>query len=65
MIYFNRELQDKVHGLFFESLANGGVLCLGMKENLQFTEVNDKYLVLDAKNRIFKKKYQFNNTVGE
>jgi chemotaxis protein methyltransferase CheR len=61
MIYFNRELQDKVHLLFLESLVNGGFLCLGMKENLQFTEVKERYTALDLKNKIFKKKYQFNN----
>jgi chemotaxis protein methyltransferase CheR len=58
MIYFNKDLQNKVHALFLKSLVNGGILCLGMKENIQFTEVNDKYTVLDKKNRIYKKRYQ-------
>ena len=32
MIYFDRALQDKVHGLFYESLVTFGVLALGAKE---------------------------------
>ena len=61
MIYFNKELQNKVHSLFYESLVHGGILCLGMKESVQFTSYADKYSVLNEKNRIYKKKYQFNN----
>jgi len=57
LIYFNKDLQNKVHALFFNSLVNGGALCLGMKESLQFTEVDNKYMVLDKNNRIYKKKY--------
>jgi len=36
---------------------NGGVLCLGSKESLRFTDFHDMYAVLDDKQRIFKKKY--------
>lgn len=57
MIYFNKDLQNKVNSLFLNSLTNGGVLCLGMKESLQFTDVYNKYIELDKKNKIFKKKY--------
>ncbi|HEY8400522.1 MAG TPA: protein-glutamate O-methyltransferase CheR [Cytophagaceae bacterium] len=57
MIYFNKDLQNKVHGLFYESLVNGGILCLGLKESLQFTNVHDKYLALDKKHKIYKKRY--------
>ncbi|MCR6641630.1 MAG: protein-glutamate O-methyltransferase CheR [Sporocytophaga sp.] len=56
MIYFNKELQEKVHELFFESIANGGFLCLGMNESLPATIIN-KYSTFDVKNKIFKKKY--------
>jgi len=37
LIYFNRELQDKVIKLFVDSLPGGGILCLGSKESLQFS----------------------------
>jgi len=57
LIYFDNTLQNKVQKLFLESLINGGILCLGTKESLRFTEFYEKYSELDKKQRIFKKKY--------
>lgn len=57
LIYFDRELQNKVLKLLSESLINGGVLCLGTKESLRFSEVFLSFTELDKKQRIFKKKY--------
>ena len=57
LIYFERDLQNKVQKLFYNSLINGGILCLGSKEGLRFTELYDAYTELDKKQRIFKKKY--------
>ena len=57
LIYFDRKLQNNVQTLFHNSLMNGGVLCLGSKESLRFTDFHDAYSVLDEKQRIFKKKY--------
>ena len=57
LIYFDRDLQNKVQTLFYNSLINGGILCLGSKEGLRFTNMHDKYTELDNKQRIFKKKY--------
>ncbi len=56
LIYFNRELQNRALGLFTESLVHGGFLCLGTKEDLQFTDVSGQYDVVDDKARIYKKK---------
>ncbi len=56
LIYFNRDLQNRVLGLITESLVHGGFLCLGTKEDLQFTDVHVRYEVVDAKARLFKKK---------
>ncbi|OGQ97165.1 MAG: chemotaxis protein CheR [Deltaproteobacteria bacterium RIFOXYD12_FULL_57_12] len=56
LIYFNRDLQNRALGLFTESLVHGGFLCLGAKEDLRFTEVSDRYEVVDLKARIYKKK---------
>jgi chemotaxis protein methyltransferase CheR len=56
LIYFNRDLQNKVFKLFFESLINGGILCLGTKETMMFSENANKYTQLHNLN-IFKKKY--------
>lgn len=55
LIYFNRELQDKVLKLFNESLITGGFLALGTKETIQFSSVNNKYSTISKNNKIFKK----------
>ena len=57
LIYFENSLQNKVQKLFYDSLIYGGILCLGSKESLQFTDFYEKYMELDKKQRIFKKKY--------
>ena len=57
LIYFDKNLQNKVQTLFYNSLINGGVLCLGSKESLRFSDIYDQYIELDTKQRIFKKKY--------
>jgi len=56
LIYFNWELQNRALRLFTESLAHGGFLCLGTKEDLRFTEVNDQYEAVDRKAKIFRKR---------
>ena len=58
LIYFDRELQDKVIRLFVDSLPGGGILCLGSKENLQFSDHWDQFNPLIPKERIYIKKYQ-------
>lgn len=55
LIYFNRELQDRVIRLFYDSLVHGGILCLGMKESLLFSNYQDRFKTLDSKNKIFQK----------
>ena len=55
LIYFNRELQNRALGLFTESLVHGGFLCLGSKEDLQFTQVSADYAAIDARARIYKR----------
>lgn len=57
LIYFNSTLQNRVHGLFHRSLVNGGILCLGRKEALQFSNYHDCFTCLDRHQRIYKKKY--------
>lgn len=56
LIYFNRELQNRALGLFTESLVDGGFLCLGTKEDIQFTAASGDYEELDRQARIFTKK---------
>lgn len=55
MIYFNRELQARVHQLLYDSLAVGGVLGVGARESLQFTPREDCYDVLDRAERLYRK----------
>jgi chemotaxis protein methyltransferase CheR len=55
LIYFNRELQNRALRLFTESLVHGGFLCLGTREDLRFTEVEDQYEAVNRKAKIFKK----------
>jgi len=56
LIYFNRELQDKVLQLFYDSLCPGGFLCLGSKENIKFSAVTDKFETVSEREKIYRKK---------
>ncbi|MBL0882554.1 MAG: protein-glutamate O-methyltransferase CheR [Chitinophagaceae bacterium] len=56
MIYFNKQLQNKVLKLFYESLSSLGFIGLGMKESLLFSEYRSKYTVIDGSVKIFRKK---------
>ena len=56
LIYFNRELQDAVLQMFWESLDHGGYLCLGNNESISFTSVEKRFDVVDAQARIYKKR---------
>ncbi|AEI44570.1 CheR family methyltransferase [Paenibacillus mucilaginosus] len=55
LIYFDRNLQDKVLGLFGRSLGHRGFLCLGSKESLDFADNGDQFEPLVPKWRIFRK----------
>lgn len=56
LIYFNHELQNHVLEMFWESLENGGYLCLGDMETIAFTSVEDRFDIVDNQARIFKKR---------
>jgi chemotaxis protein methyltransferase CheR len=55
MIYFNKELQDRVHTLLFSSLVRLGVLGLGRKESLRFTPHEDAFTELDRTERLYRR----------
>jgi chemotaxis protein methyltransferase CheR len=55
MIYFDRPLQDRVHALFYESLAPFGVLGLGQRESIRFTPYEDRYETLAEQERLYRK----------
>lgn len=54
LIYFDKELQDKVLRLFDDSLDQLGYLALGSKETLRFTSISKKY-VPAGKEKIWRK----------
>jgi len=55
LIYFDKELQDKVLTLFDESLEKLGFLVLGSKENIRFSSIAAKYKQLENKEKIWRK----------
>jgi chemotaxis protein methyltransferase CheR len=55
MIYFNRRLQDRVLGLFHESLCHRGFLGLGSKESIDFSAYGDRFEPLAKRERLFRK----------
>lgn len=57
LIYFDKMLQNKVLKLFNESLSHGGILCLGTKESLGSTSLEERFIELDKKERIFQKSF--------
>jgi chemotaxis protein methyltransferase CheR len=55
LIYFDKPLQTRVHGLFYESLVTFGVLCLGSKESLRFSDFEQCYEQLSGSEKIYRK----------
>ena len=55
LIYFNRALQDRVHRLLYDSLANFGVLGLGARETLFLTPLEDCYEEVVAPHRLYRR----------
>jgi chemotaxis protein methyltransferase CheR len=55
MIYFNRRLQDRVLGLFHESLCHRGFLGLGSKESIEFSSHADRFELLARRERLYRK----------
>ncbi|MEJ2544168.1 MAG: protein-glutamate O-methyltransferase CheR [Calditrichaceae bacterium] len=55
LIYFNKNLQNRSIGLFHDSLVRKGLLCLGIKESLRFTNYNDRFFELAREEKIYKK----------
>ena len=55
MIYFNRRLQNRVLGLFHESLCHRGFLGLGSKESIDFSSYAARFESLARRERLFRK----------
>jgi chemotaxis protein methyltransferase CheR len=55
LIYFDKPLQSRVHSLFYDSLAMFGVLVLGSKESLKFSEYESCYEQIEMPEKIYRK----------
>lgn len=55
MIYFDKDLQERVLNLFYESLALFGFLCLGTKESLYGHPIKEKFKIIDSNLNIYQK----------
>lgn len=55
LIYFDKDLQNKVLQLFDKSLENLGFLALGNKESLRFSSLAFKYKLVDNKEKVWRK----------
>jgi chemotaxis protein methyltransferase CheR len=55
MIYFNKDLQARVHNLLYDSLSMFGVFGIGNKESLKFTPRAAFYESLNDNDRLYRK----------
>lgn len=56
LIYFDKELQERVIGLFRDSLCDGGFLCLGSKESIRFSEYSRDFEDVALGEKIYRKR---------
>ncbi len=54
-IYFEADLQEKILGLFYNSLCPFGFLCLGSKETIRFPDFKSKFKVISPRENIYQK----------
>jgi chemotaxis protein methyltransferase CheR len=55
LIYFDRDLQNRVHTLFYDSLVMLGILALGSKESLRFSQYEPCYEKLHPREKLYRK----------
>lgn len=55
MIYFDKTLQERAHGLLHQSLARFGVLGLGDKESIRSSPHREHYEELNHKDRLYRR----------
>jgi chemotaxis protein methyltransferase CheR len=56
LIYFNEKLQNRVLNIFRDSLVFDGFFCLGNKESLRFSLIEQDMKTINDKARIYQKK---------
>jgi chemotaxis protein methyltransferase CheR len=55
LIYFNKNLQNRVINLFIDSLAPKGYLCLGLQESIKFTNFAGHFEEIARKEKIYRR----------
>jgi chemotaxis protein methyltransferase CheR len=55
LIYFDKTLQNRVHSLFYDSLVMFGILALGSKESLKFSQYEPCYEKLSPTEKLYRK----------
>ena len=56
LIYFNANLRESVIKLFYKSLDKDGIFCLGAKESLYLSELENHFKELVREEKIYQKK---------
>jgi len=56
LIYFTKDLQNRVLALFYDSLCHHGLLCLGSKENIRFSAYADHFEDVVRDEKIYRKR---------
>ncbi len=56
MIYFNRDLQNRIFHLFRDSLCDAGFLCLGARESLRYSTCSKDFEDVVPLEKIYRKK---------
>lgn len=62
LIYFDRDLQNRVFKLFHDSLSEGGILCLGSKESIRLSDYAGAFDDLVKDERIYIKNGKFSSS---
>ena len=55
LIYFDKTLQNRVHSLFYDSLVMFGIMALGSKESLKFSQYEPCYERLSESEKLYRK----------
>lgn len=63
LIYFNRDLQNRVCKLFCSSLADRGYLCLGSKESIRFLSCEKVFEDVSKNEKIYRKNIKLHNGI--
>jgi chemotaxis protein methyltransferase CheR len=56
LMYFGPGLQERVIGLFLQSLVTGGFLCIGTKESLHGHAVASSFEAISLRERIYRRR---------